>query len=204
MPKRAAGAPEGGAAPKAGAGAADQGALGTEAAAAMIEELARSAGDLRELFWQNAVREILTGLATQIIEDGRPLDGRIGIITKDGHRLGVASVMPAFACSVPGNPVVQALSMAVESSVFRILTPQGEVYLLPLSEIRGLHTLRGGLLRELEQDALRQHGSPLTRPFGFAAFTAAARRAEEEEDRRREERRRRRTQKKIAPPDPTE
>jgi hypothetical protein len=151
-----------------------------QALAQAIERIQASAGNLRELFWQNAVRELLTGLSAQIMAAGAPMDGRVGIMLHDGTRVAIGEVAPAFACGIPGDPITQALSVAVECSVFRVTTPQGEVLILPLSSIRGIHTLSGELLKELEQQAMREGGSPMGQPFGFAAFTSAARAAASE------------------------
>jgi hypothetical protein len=146
--------------------------------ASVIDRIQASAGTFRELFWQNSVRDLLTGLSAQIAASGHPMDGRVGIILHDGTRVAIGDVMPAFACGIPGDPITQTLSIAVECSVFRVTTPQGEVLILPISAIRGVHTLSGELLKQLEQEAMRDTGSPIGQPFGFAAFTTGGKPAE--------------------------
>lgn len=140
---------------------------------------------LRELFWTNMVREMLTNLSMLALQvrgqgprrkAGAPLhemlDGRIAVVTRRGRRLGIADVMPLFACGVPTSDETRAISMAVECSVFRIVTPEGEVWTLPLSEIRSVHALSEELITQLQKELSSTEASP--RPFGFAAFTSLA------------------------------
>jgi hypothetical protein len=63
--------------------------------------------------------------------------------------------------------------MMLQGTVFQIVTPAGDVYTLPLHEIRGLHALSEGIMNALEQST----GEPdkPSQPFGFAAFTSLAR-----------------------------
>ncbi|MDX9910587.1 MAG: hypothetical protein RBS39_02010 [Phycisphaerales bacterium] len=103
-----------------------------------------------------------------------PLDGRIGIITTQGMRIPIADIYPLFACSVPGSPEARAISEEVQCTVFQVRTPGGEVYTLPLSEIRGLHGANPLAMAEFEA-ARSGGGSGDSTPFGYAAFTSLAR-----------------------------
>lgn len=191
----------------------------------------RPIGDLRELFWQNVIREMLTSLSmlsmqqeteasaekhapgTIIIdtpegtitsgsdpqndepaeEDANEpsradlFDGRLAVITTQGTRIPIAQVHPLFACGVTDNREDRSLSTAVECSVFQISTPPGEVYTLPLSEIRGFHSLSPKLVEKMKREAEAQmkraqrSRGETDQPFGFAAFTSLAR-GEHEED----------------------
>jgi hypothetical protein len=151
--------------------------------------------EARELFWNNVIREILTALSimsaaaaaaahTEIAQGGKsapegqgtdneggPLDGRLALVTAQGERIPIAEVYPLFACGIPGSESEKALSMAVECTVFQIRSPAGEVYTLPLHEIRGFHALSQELMQEIA-DAAQAEGEE---PFGFAAFTSLAR-----------------------------
>jgi len=177
-------------------------------------------GELRELFWQNVIREMLTSLsmlsmklearqqAEKIapgsviidtpdgtITQGGPqqdgeeeeeeaseaelFDGRLAVITTLGNRIPIADVHPLFACGVTHNSDERSLATAVECTVFQIRTPPGEVFTLPLSEIRGFHSLSPELVEKLQRQAEAQlnhlTGGPdeeNQQPFGFAAFTS--------------------------------
>jgi hypothetical protein len=176
--------------------------IGPAELASLQEVLRQASTGLRELFWQNATREMLTALSAVQAQSPEMMDGRVGVITRDGTRIAIAEVYPQFACGVPGSALTQALSTAVECTVFRITTPQGEVFTLPVSEIRGMHTLSGELLKQLEQESMRESGSPMGEPFGFAAYTAAARANGQPAKKRRSARRLRRSA--AAPETPTE
>lgn len=162
---------------------------------------------VRELFWHNVVREVLTSLAVLSAErDARPkpgreqraerpdaqrddrraqtddiLDGRLAVITSAGVRVPIAHITPVFACGVPGTPTQRALSLAVECTVFQVTSPSGEQHTLPLHEIRALHALTGELMDKLERAADAENrerdGQTNAQPFGFAAFTSLARSA---------------------------
>jgi hypothetical protein len=114
-----------------------------------------------------------------MIREAQPelFDGRIAILTRGGERIPVAEVTPMFACGVPGSAAERAASIAVECTVFRIRTPGGEVFTLPLAEIRGLHALTPELMEELEQEARRaaEEGTDAGKPFGLAAFRSLTR-----------------------------
>lgn len=110
-----------------------------------------------------------------------PLDGRMAVLTKGGERIPIADVRPMLACSVPGTEAERALSIDVQCTIFQIVAPSGEVFTLPLSEIRAIHAISEGLMQKLqeasrEQDAAagRAGDDPDAKPFGFAAFTSLA------------------------------
>lgn len=130
----------------------------------------------RDVFWQNVAREML--LAFPSLAAARPelTDGRFALLTHAGERIPVASVAPLFACSITA-PQAFDLCMAVQCTVFNIGTPHGEVFTIPLREIRAIHALSGELLNALE-NAARTGASGASsqngEPFGFAAFTSLA------------------------------
>ncbi len=139
----------------------------------------------RHLFWQNVVREMLTGLSMLQVSQPEVFDGRMGVLTNAGERIPIAEVFPMFACGVPGSAADRAASIAVECTVFRIRTPSGEMFTLPLHEIRGLHALTPELLKELEQSSIErmvEADDEKKRPFGLAAFTTLGTGEEAEED----------------------
>jgi hypothetical protein len=151
----------------------------------------------RDLFWQNVLREMLNGLAAAAAmsagrlsatpsgaaHGGSPtdslFDGRLAVITRLGHRIPVADVVPMFACSVPyGNRADRSLADDVQCTVYQVRTPNGEVHTLPLSEISSIHTLSEKLIQTLQEAAQAQLGprraDTPARPFGFGAFTSLA------------------------------
>jgi hypothetical protein len=151
----------------------------------------------RELFWHNVIREILTSLSSLAAlrpgagategdgnapkeSDGPQFDpalfdGRLAVMTKSGERVAIEDVFPLFACGI-NNPGERSLSVAVECTVFQIRTPGGQVYTLPLQEIRAFHALSPELMRKLERASRRKRRSGDADgehpPFGFAAFTS--------------------------------
>ncbi|MFO0830828.1 MAG: hypothetical protein U0637_03185 [Phycisphaerales bacterium] len=142
---------------------------------------------VRELFWQNVIREILASLVVLSFrltaKGGAPtdgpagedaLDGRLGIITVQGQRIPIARVFPVFSASVGRTPAQVTLSTILESTVFQVHTPGGEVYTLPVQDIRGFHALTETLMEQLEQNS-RGGDEGQEQPFGFAAFTSLAR-----------------------------
>lgn len=141
--------------------------------------------ETREAFWQNVVREMLTSLSA-IYAQGRSddpdhaamFDGRIAIITTRGERIGIGAVSPVFACSVMDMPGVRGLAHDVECTVFQIETPEGEVFTLPLQEIRAIHALSHELIEEINSASRERDGGEM--PFGFEAFTSLARSRREE------------------------
>lgn len=150
----------------------------------------------RDLFWQNVVREILMGLSVAAAESAGRLgptanaaasgvspesemfDGRMGVITVQGQRLPIADVVPVFACSSRGTEGERSLSGDVQCSIFRISTPSGESYTLPITQIVGVHSMSDDLADQLEKAAREmeetdEEGNKM--PFGFAAYTSLAR-----------------------------
>jgi len=125
----------------------------------------------RALFWENAVRETLTSLMHLKPHQPELFDGRIAILTHAGERIPIADVSPMFACSILGSPQAeQDAQTAVALTVFLVSTPAGELYTLPIQEIRAIHTLTPDLIRQLEQLALQGDETELPRhPFGLAA-----------------------------------
>ncbi len=154
-----------------------------------VDDIAAS----RELFWHNVMREMLTSLSVLRLSGRRPrpadgtaspdpaqlFDGRLAILTKTGERIPIADVFPLFACGINTDDAYRSLSVAVECTVFQIRTPDGQVFTLPLHEIRGFHALSPELMKQLEDLARAESGGSeeerLKRPFGFAAYTPAAR-----------------------------
>lgn len=128
----------------------------------------------RQLFWHNVVREMLTGLS--VLAQSKPefFDGRFAVLTTAGERVPIGEVYPLFACSIPGTAWEREASVAVQCTVFRITTPDGEVYTMPVHEIRAMHALTPELMEQLAE-AEGEAGDETdeeTRPFGLAAFSA--------------------------------
>jgi len=102
-------------------------------------------------------------------------DGRLAIMTRSGERVAISHVFPLYACSI-SHPGEQSIAHAVECTVFQIRTPGGEVYTLPLHEIRAFHSLTPELMAQLERaERRRRPGDDLEEsryPFGFAAYTS--------------------------------
>lgn len=136
----------------------------------------------RDLYWQNVLREMLNGLSVMSLNQPELFDGRFAVLTHAGERIAVGSIFPLFACSIPGTPWELEASVAVQCTVFRIVTPEGEVYTLPVHEVRGLHSLTPQLVEQLQNAAEREagqagsddgeSGEESPRPFGLAAFTS--------------------------------
>jgi hypothetical protein len=161
----------------------------TELPVAMTPEAALA---LRELFWHNVIREMLSGLASQQEAHPELFDGRFAVLTRGStggqpERIPIGGVTPMFACSVPGSSAERDASQIVQCSVFQVRTPMGEVFTLPLMEIRAIHALTPELIEKLQQAAeaiaSTQSGrggagaggsddDPGSRPFGLAAFAA--------------------------------
>jgi len=162
------------------------------------EEDPRIVASRREVFWQNVMREILSALAVAAGSGGRltptasgaahspgPVDelfdGRLAIITSLGQRIPIADIYPVFACSVPNTARSRMLSGDVQCSIYQIRTPTGEMFTLPLSQIRSFHSLSEELVRRLEaatMEVAEEEDENGRKPFGFAAFTSLARGAE--------------------------
>ncbi|MCA9298384.1 MAG: hypothetical protein KDA28_04920 [Phycisphaerales bacterium] len=149
----------------------------------------------RKLYWNNVVRETLTSLSVEsmrvkaaaqhALEQGVPadeareshpaadlFDGRLAIITELGNRIAIADVFPLFACSIGG--VDRPLSTAVQCSVFRIITPDGEMFTMPVDEIRCFHALSPELMKRIEALSQQADEEAHEHPFGFAAFASLA------------------------------
>ncbi len=109
-----------------------------------------------------------------------PFDGRMGVVTTQGVRIGIADVYPLFACTIGETELEQALSEDVQCSVFQIRSPQGEVYTLPVHEIRAFHSLTEELMAQISSASASEdeEGVRTTVPFGFGAFTSVARAAD--------------------------
>lgn len=138
--------------------------------------------ELRELFWHNVVREFLTNLSvlhaqksvsqTPLVDD--PFDGRLAIITTHGVRIAIGAISPMFACGISGTAADRDLSMDVECTVFQIETPEGEVFTLPVHEIRSFHALTSELIERIKAASQPGESDDDEMPFGFAAFTSMA------------------------------
>jgi len=132
---------------------------------------------MRDLFWCNVVREMLNGLSVLCQQQPEQFDGRFGVLTREGERIPIGHVMPVFACSIPGSAEDRDASAAVQCTVFRIQTPEGEVFTLPVQEVRAVHTLTPQLLEQLQKMAEAEAATEgeengETRPFGLAAYAA--------------------------------
>lgn len=135
----------------------------------------RHTRELRTLFWQNVVQEMLVSFPERAARRPEIADGRLGLMTRGGERVAIGKVVPLFTLSVPANPELRALSVAVQCSVFEIHTPDGEVVTLPLEEIRGVHSLSEELVEQLKEVSQARQIESGEEPFGFAAFTSMAR-----------------------------
>jgi hypothetical protein len=128
---------------------------------------------LRGLFWCNVVRDMLNGLSVLSQQQPELFDGRFGLLMRRGERIPVARVAPLFACSIPGSREERDASVAVQCTVFQVTTPDGEVFTIPVHEVRALHTMTAELIEKLQKlsgDGGEEDGE--TRPFGLAAFAA--------------------------------
>ncbi len=150
----------------------------------------RDVAAARDLFWNNVMREMLTSLSVEFLrldpekpgKDAELFDGRLAVLTRAGERIPIAEVHPLFACGVDSAPGQRELSIAVECTVFQIRTPTGEVFTLPLAEIRGFHALSEELINRLEAMSSRggeEEEGEGGKPFGFAAFTSLSKEADE-------------------------
>lgn len=134
---------------------------------------------LREMLWHNIVREMLMALCIETgmsDANGKPqmLDGRLTVITFRGERVPIAAVRPLINFGVGTTRQEQQLSMMLQGSVFQIVTPDGDVFTLPLHEIRGLHALSESVMDELREASQQTGQEEPGKPFGFAAFTSLA------------------------------
>lgn len=134
---------------------------------------------LREMLWHNIVREMLCALCLetgQADAAGTPrvLDGRLTIITFRGERIPIGAVRPLINFGVGRTREEKVLSMMLQGTVFQIVTPDGDVFTLPIHEIRGLHALSESIMQQLQAAAESPEGEKPGVPFGFAAFTSLA------------------------------
>jgi len=157
----------------------------------------------RDVFWSNVVREILMALASAAASSSGRLgtgpaaaqassspvdelfDGRMGVITTLGQRIPIADITPVFACSMSGCPEDRSISGDVQCTIFRINTPTGESYTLPISQIIGVHSVSASLIEQIEDSEEEPASNEERVPFGFAAYTSLAR--SEAEARQREQ-----------------
>jgi hypothetical protein len=164
--------------------------VGGEVLSAQVGGNIEGVAAARELFWQNVIREMLTSLSVlyaskdkgkpAVDQSGKPIDGdmfdgRVAVITTLGQRIPIGAVYPLFACGIQTSDADKALSMAVECTVFQIHTPGGEVFTVPLHEIRAFHSLSEQLIDEIKQASTEHGGNDQHEPFGFAAYTSLAR-----------------------------
>lgn len=178
---------------------------------ASTQASATHAMSLREAFWHDMCREILTTLSVealrrrerpvavalpeggQLVSPQKPegpeselFDGRMAILTHGGERIPIGEVYPMLACGVNGDAATRVVSQAVECSIFQVLTPAGELYTLPVHEIRAFHALTPELMRQLEEAgrqnrSRRSGGEDRDMPFGFEAYTSLARAEREQQ-----------------------
>ena len=155
----------------------------------------------RDVFWSNVVREILMALASAAAASSGRLDigpaaanastspvddlfdGRMGLITTLGQRIPIADITPVFACSMPSCDADRSRSADVQCTVFRVSTPTGESYTLPISQIIGVHSISESLMDQLEFDEEEGESEEGRVPFGFGAYTSLAQSENEEENR---------------------
>ncbi len=157
----------------------------------------------RDQFWSNVVRDTLMAMASAAASSSSRLsptptaaqhsstpvddlfDGRMGIITSLGQRIPIADIFPVFACSATGSQADRERSADVQCTIFRITTPTGETYTLPISQIIGIHSLSEDLVKQLESAAEEledeEYQGAQKLPFGFGAYTALSR-SEDYED----------------------
>ena len=117
---------------------------------------------------------------------GDLFDGRIAVITHLGQRIPIADIYPVFSCSISGTPVDRLRSADIQCTVFRITSPLGETFTLPISQIAMVHSLSDQLIRQLEtaaeaQAAAMEEEDEQGLPFGFAAYTSLSASEDESE-----------------------
>ena len=142
-----------------------------------VEPIARL-GETRGLFWQNVVREMLMTFPLLASRKPEVTDGRLALLTRGGERVPIAGVEALFPCSIAA-PAEQALCIAVQATVFNVRTPTGEIFTVPLEEVRAVHTLSDELMKALESEARGNAPSggqgEDAEPFGFAAYSSLRR-----------------------------
>jgi len=133
---------------------------------------------MRDAFWNNIVREMLAGLMMAAGKRPELFDGRFALLTHGHERIPIAGIEPVFGYTVRGTAAERRASAAIQMTVFRVATPDGEVFTLPIHQVRGFHELTPELLQRLEraeaeaERAARGDLVPEPRPFGLAAFAA--------------------------------
>ncbi len=136
---------------------------------------------MRDLFWCNVVRDMLNGLSVLFQQQPELFDGRFGLLMRRGERIPIGQVHPLFACSIPGTQGERDASAAVQCTVFQVQTPEGEVFTVPVHEVRAVHTLTAELIDQLQKVAEAEaeglgDEDAEQRPFGLAAFAALPKR----------------------------
>ena len=158
---------------------------GTQKSRGTQEMSAGQMNALRDLFWCNVIRDMLNGLSMLCQKQPELFDGRFGLLMRRGERIPIAQVHPLFACSIPGTQGERDASAAVQCTVFQVQTPEGEVFTVPVHEIRGMHTMTAELIEQLQKMAEREaegegegegEEDAEQRPFGLAAFAALPKR----------------------------
>ena len=164
---------------------------GSDSPGAALADL-KAVATARQIFWSNVMREILVSLcvasarqaphaasgvmAPQVgAEDpSKIFDGRLAVITSWGLRLSLAAIEPVLGSAPSAGKT--PLQQAIECTVFQIRTTDGDVWTLPLHEIRAFHALTEELMQELARAASAEEDGPEEgQPFGFKAFTSLAR-----------------------------
>lgn len=148
--------------------------------------------ELRQLLWTNLLRETLSALCmeTERLERARrdgaepdggahPLDGHVALMTATGERIQVAGVKPAMQFAVARTAHERQVAMALDSTIFQIRTPAGDIFTLPVSEVTGIHGLSDSIMRQLQAAERPSDEGQEAQPFGFAAYTSVARGSEE-------------------------
>lgn len=143
----------------------------------------------RQVFWENVLRDMLTGMSMELGRARAELDrtagegaptgvpmynGSLAIVTVHGSRIPVADVQPMLACSLGTTPHERALSADVQCTIFQVRTPAGEIFTLPLHQIASIQVLSPELFEQL-QGSQTGEGPGENRPFGYRAFTSLAR-----------------------------
>lgn len=105
-------------------------------------------------------------------------DGRLAVVLTSGQRVAIAHVAPLFSFGI-SQADQRGLAIAVDASIFQIRTPDGQVFTVPIHEVRAIHALTSGLMDRLQRrqrrSAARDQMGEDAPPFGFAAFTSTAR-----------------------------
>ncbi len=163
----------------------------------MLTDL-KAVATARQVFWSNVLREIMTSLCMASLrehaaregparalgaaageaqpdpEASKIFDGRLAVITSWGLRLSIAAIEPVLGAAPSAGRT--AMQQALECSVFQIRTTDGDVWTLPLHEIRAFHALTEELMEELARAAGSEDQDQTdSQPFGFKAYTSLSR-----------------------------